>query len=122
MAKKVKVKVKKSKQGGIRKTIELPYATQRLLKVIWDKEGGPTQLEKKTGFTAQKFIHWRNWGNVSYRAIGKLAHTLGYSHYVFDFAGMNNLYPDNPLDWDVLLDSLDLTKEERAYVDKGKTP
>jgi len=122
MSTKAKVKISQSKKGGNRPAAKLPYATQRLLKVLWQIKGGPRQLERLTGIPAQKFIHWRNEGRVSYKCLGEVSRKLGIVLNALDFHGINSLQINAPITWQHLMKSMgdELTTSQLEYINKGK--
>lgn len=118
---KTEVKISDSNKGGARTPKRLKYKTQRLLKVLWEREGGPHQLYLKTGILAQKFIYWRNKGYVSYSALGKVSRALNIPIKALDYVGLSNLY-GQAAGWEQLLVTLDLTKEQENYIESGAMP
>ncbi len=123
---KIKVSIqKKSKKGGFRPKQELALATQRLLEVLWKKLGGPHALKRKTGVAAQRFIHWRNQGKVSLKAVGPISRKLGVDAEALNYKEVGRFYGANAR-WDMVLAGvaplLGFTDIERDYIEAGKAP
>lgn len=108
--------------GGMRLPNKLSHGTQRLLKVLWNSYGGLRAVGRLTGIPAQKFIHWRNAGKVSYRWIGHIHRTLGVPISALDFEGIAQLHGEDSPSWKEVLNACNITREERAFVLKGKEP
>lgn len=118
----VKLRVKATNRGGFRIPSKRTKATQRLLKVIWEREGGFRHLERVTGINAQSFVHWRNRGKVSLKSAGFLSRKLNYPIQAFNYEEVGELLSGDMLPWEDLIDTLDLSKDELSYVNKGRKP
>ena len=87
-----------STKGGKRSPNVLKYGAQRLLKILWEKKGGPHSMKRLTGEPAQAFIGWRNKGKVSLKKVGKLSRLLNVKkealnfEEVGEFNGTNNTW------------------------------
>lgn len=111
---------KKSNIGGFRKKKVLPFRTQRLLEAIWKIKGGPRLLEKITNVKAQKFIHWRNRGYVSYKKLGHISRKLELPIAALDFNGISDLFGDAAPTWVETLQKLKLPSQVKKYINEGK--
>lgn len=92
----IKVKIKGPKKGGYRIPNKLRLGTQRLLKCLWDLNGGPKAMGELTGENSQTFIGWRSEGKVSLKKVGRISRlltipkeALNYEE-VGEFLGVNN--------------------------------
>lgn len=117
-----KLEIEKSNRGGYRKRLKLTHATQRLLKVLWERFGGLRELERKTGIAAQKFVHWRNTGKVSFKSIGKVSRILDLPLPALNFEEIAEVLGRDVFQWNELLTELEVSHEERMYINKGRLP
>lgn len=119
-----KIKIEKTIRGGYRSPSKLPLQTQRLLKILWEKHGGARHLESTTGIAAQKFIHWRNKGKVSFKSIGEVSRKLGIPIQALNFEELGDVLGKDIYQWEGLLklEDLDLKNDELKYIIKGKAP
>lgn len=123
---KVKVSIqKKSKKGGFRPKKELALATQRLLEVLWKKLGGPHALKRKTGVAAQRFIHWRNQGKVSLKAVGPISRKLAVDAEALNYREVGKFFGSNT-PWlqvfNAVSEQFKFTDSEIEYTRTGKIP
>lgn len=115
-----KVVIKKTGKGGKRIPNKLELGTQRLLKVLWDSQGGVRACEKEADIAAQKFIHWRNKGKVSLKMVGTVSRALGLPREALNYEEMGSLAGENT-PWDKLVKKL-LDKKDAEWVLEGEPP
>ena len=126
-----KFKKKKANKGGYRPRKRSNYGPSIFLDILFEKLGGPAELERMTGWPLQNFVVWRGKGYVPLKKVGPLSRLITEKVNNFDLELALLNYPEvasffGPqcvAAWETLVDICPiLTEAERERVLKGKPP
>lgn len=111
----------KRSRGGYKKLKRLRYGTQRLLKALWEEQGGVGAAARTLGFSPQNLINWRNQGKVPLKYIGKIGTKLSVPVEALNYEGVCVVHKET-LPWKDVVNSCHLSEPLVEWVLWGTPP
>lgn len=94
---------------------------ERLIEVLIENFGGPKAMGETLDIFGEAILNWRRRGHIPLKKVGQLARAYGITQYAFNYLEVSDLLGEAP-PWQDVLDSVELLKRDREYIESGKYP